>query len=216
MFGRIRSLYRRLMEGTVYVQAPLKAFEMDERIVKEKYGIEIRELNYHSVSDISLWCSIINNSYEDMSFTNERAISFLTNHPYITENHTFVFCESDGKAIATVSIGLYRKNRNIGGDFKLGVVKDCQGKGYGNLCVLYAFSKLKSMGIQFGESAIRIKRIKSLYLHFSLGFRPQYNVKYLACGVPSARLKNWNLLFILKEKKIYKTFLDTQRIKFIH
>ena len=96
MFARIKNLYRKLMEGTVYVQAPLRAFELDDRILQEKYGITVRRIDYNSESDIALWCSIINNSYEDFSFSPERAVKFLTNHPYIIDNQSFVMFVGGG------------------------------------------------------------------------------------------------------------------------
>ena len=46
-------------------------------------------------------------------------------------------------------------------------------------CVVYAFSRLAHQGYRLGESIITIKRVPSLLLHFSLGFEPQYNMKYV-------------------------------------
>lgn len=43
---------------------------------------------------------------------------------------------------AFVSIGLYKANPNIGGDFRIGVTQSSQGKGCGKLCILFAFSQL--------------------------------------------------------------------------
>lgn len=90
MLGKIKSIYRKLMEGTVYVQAPLKAFELDDRILKEKYGLEVQRLNYDSPQDINLWCSLINNSYEDFSFTEEKAKRFLIKHPYMADCQSYI------------------------------------------------------------------------------------------------------------------------------
>ena len=82
--------------------------------------------------------------------------------------------------VATASIGLYKANPRIGGDFRIGVTKSAQGKGYGRLCILFAFSQLTAMSLKYGESAIVFKRKESFYIHYLLGYRPQTNLEYVA------------------------------------
>ena len=38
---KIGKIMRQIINGTVYLQAPLKAYELADRILKEKYGILI-------------------------------------------------------------------------------------------------------------------------------------------------------------------------------
>lgn len=85
-----------------------------------------------------------------------------------------------GEDNATVSIGKYKSNKNVGGDFRIGVKKEAQGKGLGRICILWAFSQLANSGLKIGESAIAFKRKESLYLHYALGFRPQLNFSRLS------------------------------------
>lgn len=83
-----------------------------------------------------------------------------------------------GQAVATVLIGVYKTNPKMGGDFRIGVTEEAQGKGYGRLCILFAFSQLAARGVKFGESAIAFKRKESLYLHYALEFKPQLNTRF--------------------------------------
>jgi GNAT superfamily N-acetyltransferase len=169
-----------LQKGTVYLQASLKAFELDSRIMEEKYGLKVRQIDYDNDADLETWMSIIHTSYDDCHFTVDKARKYLTSHLFMDNTKTFVFYEVTGVAVATVSIGLYKANPQIGGDFRIGVTQASQGKGYGRLCILFAFSQLASMGIKYGESAITIKRKKSLQLHYMLGFKSQTDLHYVA------------------------------------
>lgn len=212
---RLNTAFRQLLRGNCYLQAPLQAFELDDRILEDKYGLIVRKLDYDNDSDIEIWRSIIHTSYDDCHFTIESARKFLTEHTYMFNTQTFVFQEIGGEAVATVSIGLYKSNPKIGGDFRIGVTKDAQGRGYGRLCILYAFSKLAAMGIKNGESAIGFKRKKSLYLHYSLGFRPQFNNTYLAEKNYRPWLKNLNIILKTRLYLSYRDYLRSERIKYI-
>lgn len=76
-------------------------------------------------------------------------------------------------------LGGYKDNLAIGGDFRIGVRNAYKGKGYGRMCVEYAYSKLAEEGYKIGETIITSKRIPSIMLHLSLGFYPCYNMKYV-------------------------------------
>lgn len=52
-----------LVRGTVYLQASLKAFELDSRIMEEKYGLRVRQIDYDNDADIETWMNIIHTSY---------------------------------------------------------------------------------------------------------------------------------------------------------
>lgn len=87
--------------------------------------------------------------------------------------------------------GGYKCNSKIGGDFRIGVRNEFKGKGYGRMCVEYAYSQLAAEGFELGESVITIKRKPSVMLHFSLGFVPQYKMKYVT---HKSNLKYINLI----------------------
>jgi GNAT superfamily N-acetyltransferase len=116
--------------------------------------------------------------------------------------------------VATVSIGLYKANPKVGGDFRIGVTKAAQGKGYGRLCILFAFSQLASMRIKYGESAISFKRKESLYIHYSLGFRPQTNLGYVANKTAGKKVKNLNFILKFRLWKSYRDYLKKERTNF--
>lgn len=206
-----------LVSGTVYLQAPLKAYELDSRVLKEKYGLMVRQLDYYNDKDLEIWMDIIHTSYDDCHFTLETARDYLSNHQYMKNTQTFVFQEVNwgGQNVATVSIGVYKTNPKIGGDFRIGVTKAAQGKGYGRLCILYAFSRLAACGIKHGESAIAFKRKESLYLHYALGFKPQPNLKYAANKTVEKRLKNLNFILKFRLKISYWNYLRKERKHFL-
>ncbi|MBQ8704138.1 MAG: hypothetical protein IJ524_07165 [Bacteroidales bacterium] len=117
--------------------------------------------------------------------------------------------------VATVSIGQYKNNPKIGGDFRIGVTKASQNRGYGRLCILYAFSQLAAKGLKYGESAIMLKRKESLYLHYSLGFHPQNNTKYMADANLHPWIKNLNLVLKLRLRNSYHNYLKLERKKYL-
>lgn len=208
---------QQLANGTVYLQAPLKAYELDSRIMEEKYGLRVMQLNYNSDADLETWMNIIHTSYDDCRFTLDTARDYLSNHQYMNKTQSFVFQEVNGggRAVATVSIGVYKTNPKIGGDFRIGVTKEAQGKGYGRLCILFAFSQLAARGVKYGESAIAFKRKESLYLHYALGFKPQPNTRYLANKTSDSKLKNLNFILKYRLRKSYRDYLKKERNQFI-
>ena len=133
---------------------------------------------------------------------------------WIIQKH---FCSKKlggGKIVATVSIGVYKANPNVGGDFRIGVTKEAQGKGYGRLCILFAFSQLAAMGLKYGESAISFKRKESLNLHYALGFKPQPNLKYVANKTADKKIKNLNFILKYRLKKSYRDYIKKERKHF--
>ena len=93
---RLKTAIRQLVKGNCYLQAPLKAFELDDRIMEEKYGLKVIRLDYDNDSDIETWKNIIHTSYDDCHFTTESARRFLTQHTYLINTQTFVFQQVNG------------------------------------------------------------------------------------------------------------------------
>lgn len=83
------------------------------------------------------------------------------------------------------------------------------------MCVEYAYSRLASQGFVLGESIITIKRVPSLLLHFSLGFEPRYDIRYVTF---KKNLRNINfvqrirLTYLLY--KYYKQYTGKLKISF--
>ena len=87
---------RTLLRGTVYLQASLKAFELDSRIMEEKYGLKVRQIDYDNDADLETWMSIIHTSYDDCHFTVDRARKYLASHLFMNNTKTFLFQEVVG------------------------------------------------------------------------------------------------------------------------
>lgn len=102
--GVIKNFYNRVTNGLVYLQTPLKAYELSDEILLNKYRILSKEMDVNNVADLGIWVDIINNSYDDCVYTEESAKELLTNHPYLENIKTFLFKEVVGGDIG----GLYR------------------------------------------------------------------------------------------------------------
>ena len=114
--------------------------------------------------------------------------------------------------ISTASIGIYKDNPNVGGGFKMGVLREYHNKGIGRLIILYAYSELSRMGVRMGESVIQFKRKPSLYLHYSLGFYPEYDLNSLAYKSNKAnKWKNFNFVLKYLLYRNYKSYLKKQK-----
>lgn len=184
------SLYPGITNKVVYLQRQICGFYISDGIVSEKYGLTVKLVDYNSESDLREWCDVMNNSYDDCFFDETKAKQFLIHHPLFQANKTVLFC-SNTIPCASVSWGGYRQNSKVGGDFRIGVKSEFQGCGLGRMCVEYAYARLADEGYKFGESIITIKRIPSLMLHFSLGFVPRYDTKYVT---HKDNLKNINII----------------------
>lgn len=88
--------FSNIVNGTVYLQASLKAFELNERTLKDKYNQSVRSLDWNNNSDLEIWCDIINNSYDDCCFTILSARKFFTDHQVFDDIQVFVFQDING------------------------------------------------------------------------------------------------------------------------
>lgn len=182
-------LYPLITNKVVYLQRQICGFCISDGIVSEKYGLTVKLIDYNSESDLREWCDVMNNSYDDCFFDETKAKQFLIHHPLFQANKTVLFY-SNAIPCASVSWG-YRQKPKVGGDFRIGVKSEFQGCGLGRMCVEYAYARLADEGYKLGESVITVKRVPSLMLHFSLGFEPRYNMRYVSY---KGNLKNINLI----------------------
>ena len=211
----IKTIWKHLTGGVVYLHSPLKQFTLSATTIEKEYGLNVRELDYSNDEDVDLWCYLVNNSYSDISFSRESARRFISNHPYFEKTQTFVFEQVTGGVIATCSIGLYKDNSNVGGDFKLGVLKEYHNQGLGRIIILYAFSELARKGIKYGESIIEFKRKPSLHLHYSLGFYPEYDFRALAYKSNKVnKLKQYNFILKYLLHRNYRRYLCEQKLNY--
>ncbi len=216
LFSKIYwAFYPKITTKVVYLQTQICGFNLSDSIVKEKYGLTIKQVDYNVDSDLQSWCDVMNNSYDDCFYTIDKARKFLKDHPLFKSNKTVLFC-CNGIYCASVSWGGYKANSIIGGDFRIGVKNEFKKRGLGRMCVEYAFSRLAEEGYKFGESVITIKRVPSLMLHFSLGFVPRYNMKYVTYR---DNLKYINIIqrirLTIMLHKYYKQYRNNLKKKFL-
>lgn len=172
------SFYPYIDGKVVYLQRYLYGFSLSDDIVLKSYGLTVKYIDYDSDNDLQYWCDIINNSYDDCFYDIPKARKFLKDHLIFEKGKTALFIKGDIPC-ATVSWGIYKDNSKVGGDYRIGVHNNYKGNGLGRMCVEYAFSRLAEQGIKLGESIITIKRVPSLMLHFSLGFEPRYDMRFV-------------------------------------
>lgn len=163
----------------VYLQRFLYGFSLSDDTVLKNYGLTIKYIDYDSDSDLQQWCDVINNSYDDCFYDIAKARKFLKEHLIFEKGKTALFMDGI-TACATVSWGVFKDNPKVGGAYRLGVQNNFKGNGFGRMCLEYAYSRLSEQGINLGESLVTIQRVPSLMLHFSLGFEPRYNVRYVS------------------------------------
>ena len=186
-----------------HLQRFIYGFSLSDEEVSKSYGLSVRYIDYDSDQDLQLWCDVINNSYDDCFFDVPKARNFLNNHILFGKGKTVMFMDNITPC-ATVSWGGYKRNPKVGGDYRIGVRNDYKGNGIGRMCVEYAYSRLAEQGFRIGESVIEIKRTPSLLMHFSLGFEPQYDMRYVTFRSP-------------KNIKYYIKFIQRMRVKyFLH
>lgn len=186
--------YTNIENKVLYLRTKLNKYFLSEDNLNELYGLSVRKIDYGNTNDLEVWCNIINNSYDDCSFTVLKAKDYLLNHLYLFNNQSFVF-ESGGRVVASISLGFYKQNPEWSGLFRIAVMKDFQGMHYGCAIVLFALSYLQSMGVKYCEDIVSSKREPSLNMHLNIGFEPLLNVKN---AIYTANQKNVNFIQSVK------------------
>jgi GNAT superfamily N-acetyltransferase len=153
-------------------------------------GYVFEPLVLSSIEQINIWADIVNEAYDDTNYSQQEATKALTAHLFLQDLETF-FLKYENKYVGTVSIGQYQENIDVGGCFRLAVKRGFQGKDLGKALIYYGYAKLRERGIEYGESVISSKRSASMMLHFSLGFKPQYDMESISY---KGALSNVNLI----------------------
>lgn len=139
--------------------------------VKNIENYVVREIDISNEKDVNDWLNIINDGYDEDDYDLNDAIKHFHHHLFLNILATY-FIMDEEKPIATISIGQYKSDKDVGGDARISVIKEYQGKGLGKYIILYGYNKLKEKGIIVGETMISIKRKPSIFAHFSCGFVP--------------------------------------------
>lgn len=171
------------------------------------YPLQTKEMHATDGREIREWVDLINNAYnEDSPYDIDSARRHIEDHLFLDILKIYFVMDGD-TPVATISIGKYRANPRIGGEARIAVRRDYQGRGLGRFVVCYGCDRLRDSGLELCENIVAIKRRRSIMLHFQCGFVPQYQNKYQQ-HVTQKRflvvklLATWTLL---RYHRLYKT-----------
>ena len=171
-------------------------------------GYTVRELQIYDHEDQQNWIRIVNAAYPDANEDINTFRKHLFNHPFLNITNIF-FILKENQPVGTTSIGLFKKNPQIGGDARIAILPSERSKGLGFFLINFGFHYLQDNGIDFGESIITLKREQSISLHFKCGFIPQYNRKRYHFDIQK-RMWPTRLIAKLKVKKLYSNYRKHQ------
>ena len=120
---------------------------------KSGRSVQLREIDIKCADNFIGWCKLVNSSYDDCNLDCEKAYQLHNNHPYFESVRCFVWENFDieneqiGEVIASVSIGLHKTNKLVGGEFRISVDNRYKGSGTGLLLLNFAYSVLKELGV---------------------------------------------------------------------
>jgi GNAT superfamily N-acetyltransferase len=146
--------------------------------LRPRPGFRFREMDMHDEADISTWLRVHNDAFAHDWGPAEFQGAIL-GHPHFDVQRTFFVLDGD-VALGAASIGVFRRNRDVGVGHYLGVSRRAQGLGLGRDLVVYRYRELRDAGITQCESHTHIGLVRSLRIHFECGF------------VPKLRFDHWN------------------------
>lgn len=132
----------------------------------------VREMNPSDIADLTVWAELklINGAYQESpSWDVNTAKKHIENHLFLNISKTYFLIDGN-IPVAAISIGVYRTNPQIGGQARIAVRGDIQGKGLGKFIISYGCQQLKAQGLQLCENIVSIKRERSIRTHFRCGF----------------------------------------------
>ena len=143
---------------------------------KDIAPLHLKEMDMEDESEIREWLKIHNDAFgRAWGFKEYQA--FMLNHPYLIVTHTY-FMMDESTPMGAGSVGVFKKNKEIGVGHYLGIRKNFQGRGLGKYMVLYRYHKLHEHGIRICESETTLRHKKSLLIHFDCGSRPKFRPDY--------------------------------------
>lgn len=226
--------YLNIDNKVVYFHTRLDKYFLSEEQLFSNYGLIVKKIDKESDKDLTNWCNVINNSYEDCFYNIDKAKKQLTGHLFLENTTTYLFyfiedfhkkqfkCfntiinEEKSNLCATISTGNFKNNSDICGCFRLACHNNYKGKGFGKAIVLYALSQLQKSGFDLCEDLVSSKRIISIMMHMELGFEPQFSYNHV---IYKQNLRNINFMQKLKLKTLlknmHKKYLNKLNEKFI-
>jgi len=127
-------------------------------------------------ADVTTWLEIHNDAF-GRTWGPAEYESAILHHPMFLVTHTYFVIDGTGP-IGTASIGVNRKNVEIGIGHYLQVRRRAQGLGVGKYLVLYRLHRLKDLGLRRCEIVTTLGYRKSLFIQFDCGAKPKLQLDY--------------------------------------
>ncbi|MGQ0811189.1 MAG: GNAT family N-acetyltransferase [Nitrospiraceae bacterium] len=136
----------------------------------------VREMDMQDADDIRLWLEIHNDAFHP-PWNRKEYDYVILNHPTKLITTTYFIMEN-GSPIGAASVGVYRRNPEVGVGHYLGFKKDARNRGLGKWMTLFRYHQLRPRGIFLCESETRMSHERSILIHFDCGFRPKLALDY--------------------------------------
>lgn len=177
----IRSLLDRLNSVRVCLQYDLERLPPLVDITP----LYLREMNMRDEAEVTIWLDIHNDAF-GRAWGPAEYESAILRHPMFLVTHTYFVIDGRGP-IGAGSMGINRKNEEIGIGHYLQVRGGAQGLGVGKYLALYRLHRLKELGLRRCEIVTTLRHRRSLFIHFDCGAKPKLRLDYWNdLGQPSA------------------------------
>jgi len=121
----------------------------------------------NSDEDIAHWISIHNNAF-GRNWNKNNFSKSVVNHKDLNIYHTYFLMDRE-KHIGAASVGVFRRNENIGVTHYAALIKERQGQGLGKYLIQYRYHKLREVGVTVCENETKIGYPESIRIHFDCG-----------------------------------------------
>ena len=131
----------------------------------------IRKMDMADEADIRAWLDVHNDAFE-RNCEPDVYRRCMVEHPDLIVRSTYFLMHGDD-AVGATSIGVFRRNPEVGVGHYLQLQKRYHGRGLGKYLFLFRCHKIKEFGVAACENITDISRKKALFIHFDCGFQPK-------------------------------------------
>ena len=130
--------------------------------------LTIKEMDMMDDDQIKKWLEIINDSF-GRNWKQKNYQEKVLNNPLINVLKTFFVMDGE-RPIGVSSIGLWRKNPEIGAGHYGAILKEYHNRGIGKYLFLFRVHALKDLGVEIIDAQSNLSHPKSLFIHFDSGY----------------------------------------------
>lgn len=130
--------------------------------------LRVQEMDMRDDAQINTWLEIHNDAFA-RTWGRPQYNRKVADHPLIDTQCTYFIMDGD-KAVASTSIGVWRKCPEIGVGHYAAVRKNYQNLGLGKYLFKYRSLKLRDKGVRYLDDQSNLSHQKSLWLHFEVGY----------------------------------------------